>query len=302
MLRSLGIPARMAVGYSQGERLVGIEEVITPGPGDILPEDTTPLKDTVDFVVRQRNAHAWPEVYFPGIGWVEFEPTASEDPLLRPLGGNELDEEQDLSDRQDLPDPFDRPDPRDELMEGLEDPSQWAVPGQMPLGRRIALYGFLFLALGLLGVLIWQIRRGFELAPILQMLSVRIPVQLEQGLLRIGIRPPAFLSNWALYATLPSLSRSYLEVNRALSRLGRPPTVGLTPAERVGALSIELPPAADPAQRLLTEYHTATYSLDPADPLVARQAGKEIRRLSLFARFQRLLARIQEPPRRRMFE
>jgi hypothetical protein len=27
--------------------------------------------------VRQSDAHAWPELYFPGTGWVEFEPTSA---------------------------------------------------------------------------------------------------------------------------------------------------------------------------------------------------------------------------------
>lgn len=62
MLRSLGIPARLAQGYTRG----------------------TPLP-TGEFEVRQTNAHTWVEVYFPGYGWVEFEPTASEPSLDRPL-------------------------------------------------------------------------------------------------------------------------------------------------------------------------------------------------------------------------
>ncbi|HEX7234893.1 MAG TPA: transglutaminase-like domain-containing protein, partial [Nitrosospira sp.] len=61
MLRSVGIPARMAVGFTQGER------------------------DGNKYVVRRLNSHAWPEVYFPNIGWVEFEPTAGQAPLDRPL-------------------------------------------------------------------------------------------------------------------------------------------------------------------------------------------------------------------------
>jgi hypothetical protein len=35
--------------------------------------------------VLEQNAHAWPEVFFPKYGWVEFEPTASEAPLVRPV-------------------------------------------------------------------------------------------------------------------------------------------------------------------------------------------------------------------------
>jgi transglutaminase-like putative cysteine protease len=56
MARSLGIPARVAVGFTPGE-----EDPDQPGR----------------YVVRGRHAHAWPEVYFPGIGWVPFEPTPS---------------------------------------------------------------------------------------------------------------------------------------------------------------------------------------------------------------------------------
>ncbi|MEZ5205201.1 MAG: DUF3488 and transglutaminase-like domain-containing protein [Acidimicrobiales bacterium] len=54
MARSLGIPARVAVGFTPGE-----------------PDPTSPGS----YIVRGRHAHAWPEVYFPDIGWVAFEPT-----------------------------------------------------------------------------------------------------------------------------------------------------------------------------------------------------------------------------------
>src|SRR5205823_12348521 len=63
MLRSLGIPARLAVGFNQGQ------------------VDTS----TNTFHILEQNAHAWPEVFFPNYGWVEFEPTASEAPLVRPV-------------------------------------------------------------------------------------------------------------------------------------------------------------------------------------------------------------------------
>ena len=55
MLRSLGIPARLAVGFA---------------PGDFDRERGV-------WVVEARHYHAWPEVYFPNLGWVEFEPTNS---------------------------------------------------------------------------------------------------------------------------------------------------------------------------------------------------------------------------------
>jgi hypothetical protein len=36
-------------------------------------------------VVRELNAHSWSEIYFPEIGWIEFEPTASQPEIERPL-------------------------------------------------------------------------------------------------------------------------------------------------------------------------------------------------------------------------
>ncbi len=61
MLRTMGIPARMAAGFAQG----------------------TYNSDENAFVVQERDAHTWVEVYFPGYGWVEFEPTAAQAPLNR---------------------------------------------------------------------------------------------------------------------------------------------------------------------------------------------------------------------------
>jgi transglutaminase-like putative cysteine protease len=54
MARSLGIPARVAVGF-------------TPGDQDPSSPST--------YHVRGLHAHAWPEVYIDGQGWVLFEPT-----------------------------------------------------------------------------------------------------------------------------------------------------------------------------------------------------------------------------------
>jgi transglutaminase-like putative cysteine protease len=62
LLRSLGIAARYVSGY---------------GMGTYHPEQGA-------WLVTSANAHAWVEVYFPGIGWVEFEPTPAESPIQRP--------------------------------------------------------------------------------------------------------------------------------------------------------------------------------------------------------------------------
>lgn len=58
LVRSLGIPARWAKGYTEGE-FKGLDES---------------SKNRI-FEVTNNNAHSWVEVYFPGNGWVPFEPT-----------------------------------------------------------------------------------------------------------------------------------------------------------------------------------------------------------------------------------
>lgn len=55
MLRTLGIPAREAVGY--------------------VPDSYNPVTDLYE--VRAKDAHSWVQVWFPGYGWQSFDPTAS---------------------------------------------------------------------------------------------------------------------------------------------------------------------------------------------------------------------------------
>ncbi|WP_226761883.1 transglutaminaseTgpA domain-containing protein, partial [Arthrobacter sp. SO3] len=64
MARLEGIPSRIAVGYAPG-RPTGA--TVSIGGQGALPE----------FEVDARDAHAWPELYFQGLGWIPFEPTPS---------------------------------------------------------------------------------------------------------------------------------------------------------------------------------------------------------------------------------
>jgi transglutaminase-like putative cysteine protease len=58
MARTLGIPARIGVGFISGR-------------SDGVDEDTRDPR----FEVTTDDLHAWPELYFDGVGWVRFEPT-----------------------------------------------------------------------------------------------------------------------------------------------------------------------------------------------------------------------------------
>ena len=57
MLRAEGIPTRYVTGFLQGEY------------NDLAG----------DYIVRESDAHAWVEVYFPGDGWITFDPTPGSD-------------------------------------------------------------------------------------------------------------------------------------------------------------------------------------------------------------------------------
>lgn len=56
MLRTVGVPARFAVGYTPGEK----------------QEDN-------EWLIRGLHSHAWVEVFFPEVGWVPFDPTPGEE-------------------------------------------------------------------------------------------------------------------------------------------------------------------------------------------------------------------------------
>ena len=70
LLRAVGIPSRFVVGYTPGE-------YIAPDPNDPASVGT--------YRVLERNSHAWVEAFFPNYGWIQFEPTASEPLLIRPV-------------------------------------------------------------------------------------------------------------------------------------------------------------------------------------------------------------------------
>ena len=58
MLRAVGVPARVAIGFTQGTR-----------------------NADGSYLISSNDAHAWVEVPFDNAGWVQFDPT--------PLGGGQ---------------------------------------------------------------------------------------------------------------------------------------------------------------------------------------------------------------------
>ncbi|MGA9160843.1 MAG: transglutaminaseTgpA domain-containing protein, partial [Actinomycetota bacterium] len=67
LVRELGLPARVAVGYQVGT-----------------------LQDDGSYLVQSKDAHAWVEVKFEGYGWLPFEPTPGDGPHLNAEPGTYL--------------------------------------------------------------------------------------------------------------------------------------------------------------------------------------------------------------------
>ncbi len=68
LLRSLGIPARIAVGFALDE--------------------TSFSESSEAFVLSEKDSWAWPEVFFPGYGWVEFNPAPVRELVSRSAAGD----------------------------------------------------------------------------------------------------------------------------------------------------------------------------------------------------------------------
>jgi transglutaminase-like putative cysteine protease len=130
MLREVGVPARLVEGFTSG--------TFDPNAGR--------------YVVKQVNAHAWVEVWFPNFGWIEFEPTPSETPFLRaeePFDPSLLDGNGTPNDGDSLNDPSQRLLEKDlELGEGDLGAGAGAI-GVLPIDPTplLAVLGVLLLAL-----------------------------------------------------------------------------------------------------------------------------------------------------------
>jgi transglutaminase-like putative cysteine protease len=237
MLRSLGIPARMVVGFSQGE---------------YSPESNR-------YVVRRLNAHAWPQVYFPGIGWVEFEPTGNQPELDRPVEEqNNIDplafNPSGLEDDQLLPEP---PNPQDQVIN--PDARTRISPGLYLIP--------LFIIFAVLTV---YFGRRYSIIE-------RIPPLLQSTYERNGLQTPLWIINWGRWIKISLIEKSFESVNFGLRLLDKPMPLYATPIERAQRLTVILPKAENEINTLLDEHQTSLYTSRQADVIRARRAAFKIR-------------------------
>jgi transglutaminase-like putative cysteine protease len=135
MLRAVDVPARFVRGYSQGEETDGVYHIL------------------------KSDGHAWPEVFFPGYGWVEFEPTSGQPALVRPRSQDTTSDPAIPQRQQPIMD--------DEFNRSIQPDAPLDAPGApelnaQPVWQRIGRVGWFALdmtALGLVLVALFRERR-----------------------------------------------------------------------------------------------------------------------------------------------
>ncbi len=261
LLRSIGIPARLSVGYAEGQI----------------------SKDAPIFTVRNHDSHAWPEVFFPGYGWVEFEPTVSQAQrvLLPGSGPQEGDPnfvDPSLRGRGDLPLGPLEDNPRDIGGFGGSQSAQRAATI-----RKIIIIGSPLALILMIGVA-WRTARVRYQVP-------AFPIWLETRLSQNGRPVPKWLSGWARRAHATPMAKAYGLLNQALKILGKPPHPSDTPSERGSQLMGILPQAVNPVQTVVTEYQVSQYSPHIGDLGKIRSASDRVRRLAYEEVVRRLARR-----------
>ena len=217
MLRLRGIPARFVQGFLPGDRTsAGVE------------------------TVRRNRAHAWVEVWFPGYGWVDFDPTG---------GGVGVDTSLPAGPPVALPSPTPRPSSSIVPDDGERDPRQTAPAGGSAPLTDIggSLPGPLLPVVG-----------GLSITALLILLA-----------LAISRRPPQPVGPDDAYAS----------VTRIAARLGYAPRPEQTVYEYAAALGDALPSVRPELAVVATSKVEATYARREAAPDLMRQLGLIRRRL-----------------------
>lgn len=259
MLRSVGIPARLAVGFAEGQF------------------------DSSHYIVRNFDAHAWPEVYFPGIGWVEFEPTGNQSPLFRPDIAEPALLENNLLDRIRAADVLENnhrlPFPGQGFEEEVDIPA-----GSNPNRRPYLVYlGWTVFLI----VVVWLLNRKYAVVD-------RFPAQLQAVIEKNGGQAPTWIAHWARWNLLTPVEQSFETINRSLRLLGKKPCPHHTPAERARALQERLPAASSAIQTLAAQHQAALFTPQMGHTGRARHASFTIWLYTLRMLWQRFWMRLNE--------
>jgi len=204
---------------------------------------------------------------------VEFEPTANQAPLGRPLPLQDLanaNNSNPLRDRLT----------EDNLDPGNREPVNLNGSPVQPLARVLTIL-FLILLLAIVVALIVFLSQRYAL-------TTRVPVFLRSTIERTGIEVPIWVIRWEKWVRLSPIEKSFESVNFALRYLDGAVPIYVTPIERAAKLTDILPEQADQIKILLDEHQTSLYTSRVADITQARQAAFNLRKQVIAERIRYL--------------
>lgn len=265
LLRSAGIPARLAVGYTQGEQT------------DI----------TNQYLVREKHSHAWPEVYFPHYGWIAFEPTGAQPDInyvatMTGTGGvNQGGEGQTGTTR--IPSRLRSGEDRAmRLLDEMETGAAEENPVRPPLSTvgKVLIAVLSILAAGLIAFLGFRIRKNS--AEITQSIVANWR-RFYRNLTRI----PG-LGDCFILMKLSPVERCFWPIERGLRWAQEEMPEGIT-AHEMAARFVEIyPDTGEDVDYLLTVYQEAVYGKNLADLSDARKVGARLNKKIYKATFQKI--------------
>jgi transglutaminase-like putative cysteine protease len=248
LLRSVGIPARMVVGFAQGKS-----------------------GNYGSYSVRGQDAHAWPEVYFPSIGWVQFEPTVNQTALVRPSGDVAAPSES-MNPRTEIADGIRNDSRFDREMDDLEARATRRAANFLGLTRGEWLWVIICSVLVVVaGVFVWRLKRHDF--PGNSSYLQRIVHAVKAVYSFYNIKSPSWLDHWIRWGDVSAVERAFHSVNQALTWLGKPQPSYVTPAERALLLTNLLPDASKEIDILNASLEKTLYSPQPANAASAIRAG-----------------------------
>ena len=220
MLRMLGVPTRIVTG-------------LAPVPFD---------SEMSGYVYRGRNAHAWVEVYFPGYGWIPFEPT----PTQQAINFDQADGES-----SPIPEPTTTP-VATEVPEGTQSPAApTPTPTPLPAPATTDTEPSSSDSGGLSPLVAGSIAGGAAL--------------LAGALFYIFKRRNAF-------AGMPVASANYGRLQRLGRFIGVTPTPELTPREYASQFGAERPQSAMGAMRVAAAFTQEQYATNVDAGTIARDS------------------------------
>jgi transglutaminase-like putative cysteine protease len=245
LLRSLGIPARMAVGYARGN-LQAFEGY---------------------YEVKGGDAHAWPEVFFPEYGWVEFEPTGNQSELNRPeevepvdgLGEGGVDLGRELDQGQGI-------DPDADLLDLLAK-DEFALAEQVDVG---SILSWVLFSLVLITIVVFA---WFRFDPVSRVIAIKAVMG---GIERIGIRPPEMFQPVYQYDLTP-IGRVYSRWSVWIGRLGVSLNLAQTPYERATTFGSKYPAASKSGWHIVKSYVQERFSSDQSEADELKDIWRELR-------------------------